>query len=448
MANRLVSARYAMTAIENHIVNAVIGKINADDEDFKDIEITVVEVAKSGKMSEKSKNTYEYVKEAASRVRQRTLRIQEEDGLLETSWFSSVKYYEGKGKMRFRFDPALKPYLLGLKQQFTTYFDRDLKGAKCSASFRFYGLIMEFSGSGRMTKKYYDLPELIATITEGGYERFYNFQKRVLDPAQKELKVLPHTRKYFDYEIVREGRKAVGLWIYAREKEPENLQMRLSAGEISEAEIVGKISPKTRELLAYYGVRLKDRDLAGLSEDDVLKSLNEGLEWVKRREKFGDPVRNVPAALATAIRKGFGKQTEFEKEAKGRAEEKHARQAALSKKRKDVETLVQRVKDDHWKFLNATIQATFKGLSKKEKTAILEKTQTRGAKFGPKVQKAIGAQDWENSLALSSRNLVMLEGPLKDETELTDISAFCEARKVEYGQEKEIFQSVLDALKN
>jgi plasmid replication initiation protein len=103
------------------------------------------------------------------------------------AWFSFVEYVQGSGSVQVRFDRALKPYLLGLKECFTEYDFRYLMPMRSRYSIRIYELLKMHPTFG---KRYFDLQEfksLLQIDRQRGLKRYWNLKTRILLPAMKEI---------------------------------------------------------------------------------------------------------------------------------------------------------------------------------------------------------------------------------------------------------------------
>lgn len=116
-SNKLIEARYSLTLQEQRVLLWLQSHVNPDDEDFKEI---VLDVADFGALvGAQGEGYYSEVKNITYGLLGKNFIIPEEDGDLQIGFFSSAKYYDKKGKVAIRFDPTLKPYLLGLKREYT-----------------------------------------------------------------------------------------------------------------------------------------------------------------------------------------------------------------------------------------------------------------------------------------------------------------------------------------
>lgn len=207
-ANQLVEARYRLTANEQKIILAMVAYIQPDDEDFKKYRFNVTELAEF--MGIKHKSIYGEMVKITTRLRKRDVNIYnpKEKTLVNTGWLSSSKYYFGEGSVDLCFDPELKPYLLGLKENFVKYKPEVIKQIHSGYSIRIYELLKQYEKIG---KRKFNLSELrnILAIKDDEYKRYYNFKVRILDTAKKDIN--ENTDIKINFKEIRKGQKVESI---------------------------------------------------------------------------------------------------------------------------------------------------------------------------------------------------------------------------------------------
>lgn len=205
-SNKLISARYRLSVVEQRVVLSAIAQIKPGDKDLRRYRVRIADIASM--MGDGWTNPYGKVKRAIQKLTTRGLTIHEPDGDLVTSWLSSGKYRDKEGAVYLRFDPDLKPYLLQLKGRFTAYGLEEALSLRSRHSFRFYELIKHREGLGAWEFTLEELRELLGLMpTE--YPEWRGFRRRVLDVAKAELNKATSIR--FDYETITTGRKVTGV---------------------------------------------------------------------------------------------------------------------------------------------------------------------------------------------------------------------------------------------
>lgn len=104
---------YSYSINELKIICSLIANVEKDEEDFKTKSVLVKDLHFG---AEETKN-YEYIVSLFKEIMKKPIQI---DKFTVVNWFSSMKY--NKGVIDYRFDKDLKPFLLDLKNNFTSYY--------------------------------------------------------------------------------------------------------------------------------------------------------------------------------------------------------------------------------------------------------------------------------------------------------------------------------------
>jgi plasmid replication initiation protein len=201
-SNRLIESRYNLSLAEQRLILSMISRIHPDDKAFKPYIISIHEFAEFLGIDKNS--MYRECKKITELLLSRVVKIQEDDGLLQTNWVSSAKYLDGEGVVKLCFDPLLKPYLLQIKSRFTSCRLEMLLSFKSQYTMRFYMLIKQYE---KMRVRDIPVDELRKIIGLGANQyKLYNDLKRfIIIPVQKELQ--EKSDLYFDFEEIKQGRR-------------------------------------------------------------------------------------------------------------------------------------------------------------------------------------------------------------------------------------------------
>ncbi|MGO3168689.1 replication initiation protein [Senegalia sp. (in: firmicutes)] len=244
-ANKLIEAKGKLSMVEQKLFASLISEITTDDEDFKDYKLEIKEIAEFTKLN--SKAVYGQIKLAARNLRKKEIFIEEvsEDGkrsFLTMGLLSSAKYEEGEGYIKVSIDPDLKPYLIaigGKKTPFTQYMIRNILKLNSSYSIRIYELLKQCE---KMRKREFEVEGLkeLLRLEEKSYNRFDNFERRILNPAKKEIN--EKTDIWIDYKKIKKGRRIVKIIFeiqskYKETEETKTIEALYTDEEIEEIKI-------------------------------------------------------------------------------------------------------------------------------------------------------------------------------------------------------------------
>ena len=272
-ANSLIEASYRLNISEQRVLALLVAQIPPDDEDFKPYRFKAA--ALQTLIENANKDEHKRLKELVRGLFRKTLQIRRSHGgWIMTNWLSSAEYFPGKGEVELCFDPKLKPYLLQLQERFTSYKLLSIVKLRSRHSVRLYELLKQYESLG---KRSYDLAELRNTLGlhKEEYSTWYDFKKRVLEPAKRELP--KKTDLEFNY-TTRKHVRAVAfvdfvIWSIDRNKltkknASKKKPTKKNAGSAS-SQINRSESPRKQAESCYrendFGTKCKVQDIAALN---------------------------------------------------------------------------------------------------------------------------------------------------------------------------------------
>ena len=167
----------------------------------------ICEVPISSFLADNEDKNHEMVKEALRRLRNKTIEVEDEYewkliGIIEKPKF------EKRGIAKFEIQPEIFDAILKFSKGFRKYELKIAFEFESVYSMRFYELF-----SGKTTPITYSLNDLkIMFKIEGKYRLTTDFIRRVIEPAQSELKIkAPFS---FEYKPVTQGKKITAFTFY------------------------------------------------------------------------------------------------------------------------------------------------------------------------------------------------------------------------------------------
>ena len=281
-SNRMINAKYNLSLSEMRLIQYMVTLISANDQDFTTYQIPI-KVFASLTSDNKSKNVYERAKDTTKRLMERVLTVEEDDGPLQLSLVSSAKYYNGKGYVKLRFDPGLKPYLLDLKRSFTKYDLKNIMELGSFYSIRIYELLKQHAWK-KNPEIQFSVDELKGMLAlEHKYKSYNLFKKRVIEQAQKELKI--HCDLTFTFKEIKEGRKV--KWIVFLIKSQSLLPLEGDLG--------------VKESLVYYGI--PESQATDILQENDPQYVQQVIDYVLKQDKTKG-VGNMGGYIISLIAKG------------------------------------------------------------------------------------------------------------------------------------------------
>ncbi len=213
-ANELVEARYRYDIWETRIFAHVVSLVRNDDADFHEYKIFVRDIIRAFGIDEGGKAYRALIEGAKGLVNKKLFIERERDGKpteLETWLFTSAEYFKDDSEgshIIMTFHPALKPYLLELKQRFLVYDIRNILRLTSAYSVRMYELLKQYE---RLGKRTFDIENLKLTlgILEHEYKLYGHFKDKVILKSQLDLS--QETDISFDFVEHKQGKKVKSI---------------------------------------------------------------------------------------------------------------------------------------------------------------------------------------------------------------------------------------------
>ena len=178
-----------------------------------------------------SGKNYLEIKETLYSLRNISYWVQKDDDIEVTvSWLSKVKIYKNSGKVRVTFDSDMLPYLMDLKEKFTSYGLYCILSMKSQYSIRIFELLKSYGGLKQKTFSVDAFKKLLGVENVKSYaNNFSDFRRRVLKVAIEEINL------YTDIDVsVKEekmGNKVVKLKFIIKQKNPMDRYIAYEIGK-------------------------------------------------------------------------------------------------------------------------------------------------------------------------------------------------------------------------
>jgi plasmid replication initiation protein len=187
---RLIAVHHKENAFhlrQLRLICHLIANIKPNEEDFTKKQVSIKE------LNFIDENTYNhnYFKEEFVRLLEMPFQIPEDEGW--TNWFSYLKYKNGV--IEYRFDPALKPFLLNLKENFTSYHLSNVMNLKSNYAILTFELLAQARNQGYRNitiKEYRELLKIPDSYLNADI-------LRLLKKVQKEIR--DRTNLQFDFTM-------------------------------------------------------------------------------------------------------------------------------------------------------------------------------------------------------------------------------------------------------
>jgi len=185
----LINAKYTLTRGEVDLILTLLTVITKEDKDFKDYVFDIDDL--SQKYSRKLNS--QQVQDSVEKLFSKSLKIEiSKNQWRMFNWFSYFEY--NNGVITCRFDKALKPYLLEIKERFVISDLRMILPMRSSYSKRIYLLLKEYAKIGKRTFNVKELQDMLV-VPDSHKTRYNKFKVSVLQKAEIDI------NKFTDLEV-------------------------------------------------------------------------------------------------------------------------------------------------------------------------------------------------------------------------------------------------------
>lgn len=206
-SNELIQkSRFNLSLQQQKIVLYLISQITPYDDDFKLYEFSIQEFCRICGIDETSGKNYQDLKDAIKEIRDKSIWITLGTGRETTiAWIEKPYIDPGSGMIQIRLDKDMKPFLLQLKQNFTSYELLWTLHFKSKYTIRLYELVKSIHYHDLETyEKVYALEELKKLLNAETYKTYQTFKERVLKRAVNEIN--QYSDQNLSYEAIKNGR--------------------------------------------------------------------------------------------------------------------------------------------------------------------------------------------------------------------------------------------------
>ena len=302
-ANNLIEARHnnPLTAREQKIVLTMASMIEPSDDDFKDYRISIKEFSEMLGLEGKAK--YTDVKDISKELMSKTIEIPQEDGgWLLVHWVSSAKYVKGEGILELSFSPKLKPYMLQLKNQFTSYKLSNVLSLNSTYSIRLYELMKKWQHIGKWENSIEEL-KLKFGVSEGSYERYNHFKTRVILRAVEEVN--EKTDLHIKINEIKKGRSVERIEFVIRRapekeiklQEPKRKEQKQSEQEILRTRL-NTLADGYQFDMAFFAQLHQGASL--IWQDDAEQELEWLIRYVNEEKTVKNPLGFIKSKITSA----------------------------------------------------------------------------------------------------------------------------------------------------
>lgn len=306
-ANELVEARYKFDIWETRVFAYMLTLIKHNDTDFNEYRINTGDIVREFNLHD-SGQVYESIKNAGEKLLDKKVEIlrtspEGRKELLKTHLVASTANPEDNSRenyIKLSFHPALKPFLLELKERYLVYDIRNILSLTSIYSVRLFELLKQYQKIGKRKFKVDELKSLLS-IDPNEYQLYGHF-KGVLKRAEKDLHKFTDIYFSFEEEIFKKKVIAITFYIYENannkrsklneEKEKKVIEQP-DTKQISNSEI-----ERVHSLVEKY---VSKRQVKKWLEELPIEQIENGINYTINYVKAGNKVENKGGFLNTMV---------------------------------------------------------------------------------------------------------------------------------------------------
>lgn len=240
--NKLIEAKYNLSVLQQKVLLKAISAIEPNKIDKTIYKFSIMDFAENVdlKGSKTIYNQMSIICDQLTKLPSFCIKTQN-GGFIYINWVASAEYISKEAVVEVEFSQKLMPYLVELKEQFTTYYLANVMTLKSNYSIRLFELLKQYEKIKKRTIDLEELRRMVGTteINQNGeiikeeYPLYGHFKSRVILPAQKELK--QKTDIYFNFKEIKQGRKVVAIEfeILENTKNKKKIQNTLDFSQLS-----------------------------------------------------------------------------------------------------------------------------------------------------------------------------------------------------------------------
>lgn len=175
----------SLSLVEKKILLYIISRIKPTDTELKEQIFTIKEFCDVCGIDVAGGNNYKYLKDSIGKLADRHMWLEDNEKVVMVRWINKAIIHKNSGTIRIRLDEDLAPYLLSLKDNYTQYSLHNIIKMKSKYGIMLYELLHSYLYKGEEIR--FNIETLKELLDCVNYTDFYNFKKRVIETALKDI---------------------------------------------------------------------------------------------------------------------------------------------------------------------------------------------------------------------------------------------------------------------
>ncbi|GAA7717272.1 hypothetical protein HpBT013_15560 [Helicobacter pylori] len=312
--NRFIYAKYGdTTANELKFFYYVISKLNSiSDKAFEACEIPISEILGEVLEHENLDANYLYIKKLCESLSKRYLLDEtlikdpvtnkEVDNFTIMSLFKFLQYTKGQATIKYQLNDCLKPYLLGLRKNFTQIPLQHILPINSGYAIRIYQMLLsELKQNRNETTRYLIELQDILCVPKSMYV-WDNFKRRVLEPSLKEINATTDIIASYSTKKERQKITQIVFEICYKDLQRRKEQAKDKKQQRIQIEVIKPLTELKDKTLAYPTDPLDENAIIALVYRGMheIKEVKGKLQVVLTLEEANNPRKKQPLIISNA----------------------------------------------------------------------------------------------------------------------------------------------------
>jgi plasmid replication initiation protein len=200
-------SRFDLGTQEQKIVLYLISKIRPEDTELHEYEFSIVEFCKICGIDYANGKNYDNIKKTIKTLNDKSIWVTLKDGGETTMrWIERPYINKNSGVIKIKLDELMKPYLLQMQERFTQYELLYTLPMKSQYAIRLYEILKSYEWKKSVEM---DLENLKRMMKAEHYTRFYDFKKKVIEIAMREID--DYTDLKVEYTLKKKGKQFTSI---------------------------------------------------------------------------------------------------------------------------------------------------------------------------------------------------------------------------------------------
>ncbi len=267
--NAITNARHDLSSVQLDIYFMLLSLLRSGDTQNTKYEIGVLQIEEiTGR-----RWNYQQLRDATAGLIGKVFEIEENDGLLQVAMMSSAKYLKGKGKIQLTISEDLKPYLVDLKNNFTSFQLYCVLSMSSKYAKWMYVQFSRWKDIGYYSYELDDLKILLNLKDPKGkvpeqYKQWGQFKDNVLEPSVRQIN--ESSDIYISFQVEKKG------------KSVHRINFTISPVGRFQTVIPFEMDDSDRE-----GIQLKNKMYSiGIQDINIIKTILETHDMRKKAHKW------------------------------------------------------------------------------------------------------------------------------------------------------------------